>query len=47
MPGSIEICNLRNIQRLKFSIPDRGVWLLTGANGIGKDLLTGLHSAIG
>ncbi|MCT8267715.1 AAA family ATPase [Afifella sp. JA880] len=39
MPGSIEICNLRNIQRLKFSIPDRGVWLLTGANGSGKTSL--------
>ncbi|MCS0503796.1 ATP-dependent nuclease [Ancylobacter mangrovi] len=39
MPGSIEICNLRNIQRLKFSIPDRGVWLLTGANGAGKTSL--------
>lgn len=39
MPGSIEICNLRNIRRLKFSIPDRGVWLLTGANGSGKTSL--------
>ncbi|MBZ9803366.1 ATP-dependent nuclease [Mesorhizobium sp. ES1-6] len=39
MPGSIEICNLRNIRRLKFSIPDRGVWLLTGANGAGKTSL--------
>jgi len=39
MPGSIEICNLRNIQRLNFPIPDRGVWLLTGANGAGKTSL--------
>jgi ABC-type lipoprotein export system ATPase subunit len=39
MPGSIEICNLRNIQRLKFLIPDRGVWLLTGGNGAGKTSL--------
>lgn len=39
MPGSIEICNLRNIQRLRFPIPDRGVWLLTGANGAGKTSL--------
>lgn len=39
MPGSIAICNLRNIQRLRFSIPDRGVWLLTGANGAGKTSL--------
>ena len=39
MPGSIEICNLRNIQRLNFNIPDRGVWLLTGANGAGKTSL--------
>lgn len=39
MPGSIEIRNLRNIQRLRFPIPDRGVWLLTGANGAGKTSL--------
>jgi len=39
MPGSIEICNLRNIRRLRFPIPDRGVWLLTGANGAGKTSL--------
>lgn len=39
MPGSIEICNLRNIQRMKFLIPDRGMWLLTGANGSGKTSL--------
>ncbi|MCE6074869.1 AAA family ATPase [Agrobacterium vitis] len=39
MPGSIEIRNLRNIQHLKFLIPDRGVWLLTGANGAGKTSL--------
>ncbi|QXC52616.1 AAA family ATPase (plasmid) [Agrobacterium salinitolerans] len=39
MAGSIEICNLRNIARLHFTIPDRGVWLLTGANGVGKTSL--------
>lgn len=39
MAGSIEIKNLRNIKQLKFEIPDRGVWLLTGANGSGKTSL--------
>lgn len=35
----IEICNLRNIKKLRFEIPNQGVWLLTAGNGAGKTSL--------
>lgn len=47
MLGSIEIRNLRNISRLHFDIPDRGVWLLTGGNGSGKTSLLACLQRIG
>lgn len=47
MPGIIEISNLRNIRKLRFEIPDRGVWLLTAANGAGKTSLLGCIRRIG
>ena len=47
MPGTIEICCLRNISRLRFDIPDRGVWLLTAGNGAGKTSLLGCLRRIG
>lgn len=47
MTGTIEICNLRNISKLRFDIPDRGVWLLTAANGAGKTSLLGCIRRIG
>ena len=44
MTKKIEIRNLKNISRLRFAIPDPGVYLLTGNNGSGKtSLLTCLH----
>ncbi len=39
MPGTITIDKLRNIERLEFSMPDQGVWLLTAGNGGGKTSL--------
>jgi ABC-type lipoprotein export system ATPase subunit len=36
---AIEICNLRNIKKLRFEIPNQGVWLLTAGNGAGKTSL--------
>jgi ABC-type lipoprotein export system ATPase subunit len=45
--ATIEICNLRNIRKLRFDIPDRGVWLLTAANGAGKTSLLGCIRRIG
>jgi len=47
MAGSIDICNLRNIKRLRFDIPDRGVWLLTASNGAGKTSLLACLRRIG
>jgi energy-coupling factor transporter ATP-binding protein EcfA2 len=47
MAGTIEICNLRNIQKLRFAIPNRGVWLLTAANGAGKTSLLACLRRIG
>jgi ABC-type cobalamin/Fe3+-siderophores transport system ATPase subunit len=39
MVAALEIRNLRNITRLRFEIPDPGVWLLTAGNGAGKTTL--------
>ncbi|MGJ0502592.1 MAG: AAA family ATPase [Methylocystis sp.] len=47
MSGIIEICNLRNIVKLRFEIPDRGVWLLTAGNGGGKTSLLACLRRIG
>lgn len=47
MSGTIEICNLRNIVKLRFEIPDRGVWLLTASNGAGKTSLLACLRRIG
>ncbi|MEO8242369.1 MAG: AAA family ATPase [bacterium] len=47
MPGSIEIKNLRNIRKLRFNIPDRGVSLLTAGNGAGKTSLLACLRRIG
>lgn len=47
MPGKIKIENLRNIRKLKFNIPDRGVWLLTAGNGGGKSSLLACLRRIG
>ncbi|MCQ4190035.1 AAA family ATPase [Methylocystis suflitae] len=45
--GTIEINKIRNIQRLRFEIPDRGVWLLTAGNGGGKTTLLACIRRIG
>lgn len=47
MAGTIEINNLRNIQALRFDIPDSGVWLLTAGNGAGKTSLLACIRRIG
>jgi energy-coupling factor transporter ATP-binding protein EcfA2 len=47
MAGIIEIRNLRNISKLRFEIPDRGVWLLTASNGGGKTSLLACLRRIG
>lgn len=47
MSGVIAIENLRNIRRLRFEIPDRGVWLLTAGNGAGKTSLLACLRRIG
>lgn len=47
MASTIEICNLRNIKRLRFDIPDRGVWVLTAGNGAGKTSLLACVRRIG
>nr|WP_313041227.1 AAA family ATPase [Brevundimonas diminuta] len=47
MPGVVEIRNLRNIVKLRFPIPDRGVWLLTAGNGAGKTSLLACIRRIG
>lgn len=43
----LEIRNLRNIKRLRFEIPDPGVWLLTAGNGAGKTSLLACLRRIG
>lgn len=47
MAVRITIENLRHIRRLDFSIPNTGVWLLTGANGTGKTSLLACLRRIG
>jgi len=47
MAGTVEIINLRNIGKLRFEIPDRGVWLLTAGNGAGKTSLLACLRRIG
>lgn len=47
MATKITIENLRHIRRLEFSIPNTGVWLLTGANGTGKSSLLACMRRIG
>lgn len=47
MASSLEIRNLRNIARLRFDIPDPGVWLLTASNGAGKTSLLACLRRIG
>lgn len=47
MANALEIQNLRNIKRLRFEIPDPGVWLLTASNGAGKTSLLGCLRRIG
>lgn len=47
MTNTLEICNLRNIARLRFEIPGSGVWLLTAGNGAGKTSLLGCLRRIG
>ncbi|MBO9096613.1 MULTISPECIES: AAA family ATPase [unclassified Rhizobium] len=47
MSGIIEINNIRNIKKLRFNIPDRGVWLLTAGNGAGKTSLLACLRRIG
>src|SRR3546814_5328376 len=47
MAGTLEIRNLRNIKKLRFDIPDRGVWLLTAGNGAGKTSLLACLRRIG
>ncbi|CAB3972614.1 MULTISPECIES: ATP-dependent endonuclease [Burkholderia] len=47
MAVRITIENLRHIRRLEFSIPNTGVWLLTGANGTGKTSLLACLRRIG
>jgi recombinational DNA repair ATPase RecF len=47
MAGTVEITNLRNIRKLRFEIPDRGVWLLTAGNGAGKTSLLACLRRIG
>lgn len=47
MAAALEIRNLRNIARLRFEIPDPGVWLLTAGNGAGKTSLLACLRRIG
>lgn len=47
MAVRITIENLRHIRRLEFSIPNAGVWLLTGANGTGKTSLLACMRRLG
>lgn len=47
MAGTIRVRDLRNIKKLDFLIPDRGVWLLTAGNGAGKTSLLACLRRIG
>lgn len=47
MNRSIYIENLRNISKLNFDLPDRGIWLLTAGNGAGKTSLLACLRRIG
>lgn len=47
MSLEITIENLRHIKRLKFQVPNSGVWLLTGANGTGKTSILACLRRIG
>lgn len=47
MATVLEIINLRNIARLRFEIPEPGVWLLTAGNGAGKTTLLACLRRIG
>lgn len=47
MATRITIESLKHIRRLEFSIPNAGVWLLTGANGTGKSTLLACMRRIG
>lgn len=47
MSVRITIENLKHIRRLEFSVPNTGVWLLTGANGTGKTSLLACMRRIG
>jgi ABC-type lipoprotein export system ATPase subunit len=47
MTAALEIRNLRNISRLRFDIPQPGVWLLTAGNGAGKTTLLACLRRIG
>lgn len=47
MPVTISIKNLKHIKTLDFTIPEKGVWLLTGPNGTGKTSLLACMRRIG
>jgi energy-coupling factor transporter ATP-binding protein EcfA2 len=47
MSVRIKIENLRHVRRLEFTVPEVGVWLLTGANGAGKTTLLACMRRIG
>lgn len=47
MPVKISIKNLKHIKSLDFTIPKKGVWLLTGPNGTGKTSLLACMRRIG
>ena len=47
MPINISIKNLKHIKKLDFTIPGKGVWLLTGPNGTGKTSLLACMRRIG
>lgn len=47
MSVKISIKNLKHIKKLDFTIPDKGVWLLTGPNGTGKTSLLACMRRIG
>lgn len=44
MAAHVEISNLKSIKNLSFDVPNKGAFIITGANGCGKtSLLTVLH----
>lgn len=47
MKKIIKISNLRNIHSLVFHMPEKGIWLLTAANGAGKTSLLACLRRIG